>query len=132
MSGPAEPAGLPQQPRRGATGVSNPAPRSGDSPGGREIIFTKASAVRPEPIRWLWKGRVPLGALTVLAGVQGLGKSTFTAWMTARVTRGNLDGDLNGGPAAALVNTKGKFCALQHSPRFQCLSHFLRMLSRRT
>ena len=96
-----EPLGLPP-PLPKATSVSNPRPRPCASPVGREIIFTKASAVRPEPIRWLWNGRVPLGALTVLAGVQGLGKSTFTAWMTARVTRGDLDGDLNTAPAGIL------------------------------
>ncbi len=87
--------------------------------GGREITFTKASTVRPEPIRWLWDGRVPLGALTVLAGVQGLGKSTFTAWMTARVTRGGLDGDLKSAPAAVLIVTLEDHLASVVRPRLE-------------
>src|SRR3954464_12696344 len=33
--------------------------------------------VAPEAVRWLWRGRVPLGKLTVLDGDPGVGKSTL-------------------------------------------------------
>lgn len=46
---------------------------------------------------------MPLGAVTLLAGRQGLGKSTLLADITARLTRGNLTGDLHGQPTAVLI-----------------------------
>jgi hypothetical protein len=44
--------------------------------------------VAPSPIRWLWPGRIPLGALTLLAGDPGVGKSLLTLDLAARVSRG--------------------------------------------
>ena len=35
--------------------------------------------IEPEPLRWLWPGRIPLGKLTLLMGDPGLGKSLLTA-----------------------------------------------------
>ncbi len=40
------------------------------------------------PVEWLWYLRVPLGKLTVIAGVQGKGKSYLAAALAADVTRG--------------------------------------------
>jgi hypothetical protein len=72
---------------------------------GRTVTFTRASEIRYVPVRWLWRGRVPLGAVTVLAGQQGLGKSTTTIELAARLTRGELDGDLVGRPCRVLIVT---------------------------
>src|SRR5579872_438102 len=36
--------------------------------------------------RWLWEGRIPLGALTVLDGDPGMGKSFITLDLATRVT----------------------------------------------
>jgi len=44
--------------------------------------------VKPEPIRWLWPGRVPLGKLTLIVGDPGLGKSFLTLDLAARVSAG--------------------------------------------
>ena len=44
--------------------------------------------VEPEPVRWLWSGRIPLGKLASLDGDPGLGKSTLTLDIAARVTTG--------------------------------------------
>jgi len=49
--------------------------------------------------RWLWTGRLPLGELVIPAGPEKLGKSTAMLWVAARVTRGELPGDLYGQPA---------------------------------
>ncbi|MCE9590237.1 MAG: AAA family ATPase [Planctomycetes bacterium] len=46
------------------------------------------SSVPPEAVRWLWKHRIARGKLTLFAGDPGLGKSTATIDIAARVTRG--------------------------------------------
>lgn len=46
------------------------------------------SDVREEPVRWLWRGRIPLGKLTLLDGDPGLGKSHVTHDLAARITTG--------------------------------------------
>jgi hypothetical protein len=44
--------------------------------------------VAPERVAWLWQGRIPLGKVTLLEGDPGLGKSTLTLELAARVSRG--------------------------------------------
>lgn len=61
----------------------------------RRIVSTRFSDVKPLPVRWLWDRRIPLGMVTVMAGREGLGKSTFSAWIAAQVTRGTLEGDVS-------------------------------------
>lgn len=51
--------------------------------------FTALCQVDPQQIDWLWKGRVPRGMLTILAGDPGLGKSFLCAWIAARLSRGD-------------------------------------------
>ena len=50
--------------------------------------LTLLADVRPEPVRWLWPGRIPLGKLTVLDGNPGLGKSPISLDIAARVSTG--------------------------------------------
>lgn len=45
--------------------------------------------VKPERVRWLWPKRIPLGKITVLDGDPGLGKSTLTLDLAARVSTGS-------------------------------------------
>jgi AAA domain len=45
--------------------------------------------VPPERMRWLWPGRIPRGKLTVLDGDPGVGKSTITSTITAKVSTGS-------------------------------------------
>src|SRR3989338_8275154 len=44
--------------------------------------------IQPEPISWLWEGRIALGKLTLIAGDPGLGKSLLTATLAAHVSKG--------------------------------------------
>lgn len=44
--------------------------------------------VPPEPIDWLWQDRIATGKLTIFAGDPGLGKSTLTLDIAARVSTG--------------------------------------------
>lgn len=62
-----------------------------------------------EEVRWLWRGRIPLGKITVLDGDPGLGKSTVTLDIAVRLTLGKpmpdgVYGDLEG-PASVLLLT---------------------------
>lgn len=76
----------------------------GDTDAGtRHILLTTASDIRPRPVWWLWKNRLALGTLGLLAGREGAGKSTLAYWITARLTRGDLFGHYQGQPKAVLV-----------------------------
>jgi putative DNA primase/helicase len=55
---------------------------------GPELIARCAADVKPEPVEWLWPGRVALGKLTLIAGEAGLGKSQLSIAMAASVTTG--------------------------------------------
>jgi hypothetical protein len=46
------------------------------------------SDVRPKPIEFLWWPRIPVGQLTIFDGDPGLGKSTLTTDLAARVSTG--------------------------------------------
>lgn len=51
-------------------------------------VILRLSDVKPEPVAWLWPGRIALGKLTLIAGDPGLGKSFLTLDMAARVSTG--------------------------------------------
>ena len=54
-----------------------------------EVVFQKLSDSKPEPVRWLWEGRIPFGKVTILQGEPGVGKSTLAYDIAARVSRGS-------------------------------------------
>lgn len=70
---------------------------------GRRLKLTPASEIRPRPVHWLWTGRMPLGALTLCAGREGIGKSSVMYAVAAQVTRGTLPGRHHGTPRAVIV-----------------------------
>jgi hypothetical protein len=73
---------------------------------GRRAVLTTASTIRTERIHWLWSERIPRRSLVVVAGEKGLGKSTLTnAYLVARLTRGELDGEFHGRPIDVAVAT---------------------------
>jgi hypothetical protein len=53
-----------------------------------DLVVEPLSAVRPEPLRWLWPGYLPRGKLVVLDGDPGVGKSLLTIDLAARLSRG--------------------------------------------
>jgi AAA domain len=69
----------------------------------RRIVLTAASTIHPRRVKWAWDGRLALGTLGLLAGPEGLGKSTLAYWLAARITRGDLPGEYIGQPRAVLV-----------------------------
>jgi hypothetical protein len=42
----------------------------------------------PQPVRWLWQNRLPLGGITCLDGDHGLGKSLLSLQIAAAVSAG--------------------------------------------
>lgn len=69
----------------------------------RRIELTPASAIKPKRVKWLWAGRLAVGSISLLAGREGLGKSTMAYWTAARITRGELPGEHQGTPKSVLV-----------------------------
>jgi putative DNA primase/helicase len=51
-------------------------------------VVVSAADLAPMRVDWLWKGYIPRGAVTILDGDPGLGKSTLTMDLAARVSRG--------------------------------------------
>ena len=51
-------------------------------------VIVRLADVKPEPVAWLWPGRIALGTLTLIAGDPGLGKSLLTLDMASRVSTG--------------------------------------------
>lgn len=88
----------PGQPGPGASAHDPNGPDDPNGTNGRHLTVTRASTVRPRRLRWLWQRRIPVGGLTLLAGREGLGKSTVAVDLTAQVTRGQLDGEHHGRP----------------------------------
>ena len=54
---------------------------------GRLAVVSLAD-VEPQRVEWLWPGRIPLGKLSLIAGIQGLGKSFLTLDMASRISNG--------------------------------------------
>lgn len=69
----------------------------------RQVGLTPASAIKVRPVRWLWEGRVALGTLALLAGREGIGKSTLAYTVAADITRGRLAGQYAGTARAVIV-----------------------------
>ena len=63
------------------------------------MAVTLASSIKPRPVRWLWPDRIPSGALTLLAGREGIGKSLVGVHLAAQLTRGTLPGSRYGKPS---------------------------------
>ncbi len=51
-------------------------------------LITWASEIEPRNVEWLWPGRIPLGKMTLFAGLGGLGKTLSLCDIAARVSRG--------------------------------------------
>ena len=68
----------------------------------RQLGTIRAAEVTPETATFLWDGRVPLGAITIIAGPPGQGKTQWAVGACARATRGKLEGDLAERPVEAL------------------------------
>jgi AAA domain len=71
--------------------------------GGRRVQIVWANQIAPERPEWLWDRLMPVGALTLLAGREGLGKSHVAFEVAAKATLGTLPGKYEGQPRPVLV-----------------------------
>jgi hypothetical protein len=78
-----------------------PAPEE-DTPTTR-VKLTKASAIPMKGTRWVYRGRIPHGMVTLLAGREGIGKSTVSLDIAAQLTRGDLPGRFEGKPQPVII-----------------------------
>ncbi len=70
---------------------------------GRTVTLTPAATIAPARAAWLWHQRMAVGTLALIAGREGVGKSTLAYWLAAQVTRGTLPGEYQGQPRAVIV-----------------------------
>lgn len=92
--------------------ANDPRPRSSEPIG---LQAVRASEIQPEAVEWLWQDRIPVGAVTVLSGDPGLGKSLLTCDLSARLSRGKLTGQ----PAHSLLITAEDALAMTVRPRLE-------------
>lgn len=56
----------------------------------RTLVPQKFNAITPQRVEWLIDGFIPRGAITLLSGREGLGKSLLSLHWVAQLTRGEL------------------------------------------
>jgi energy-coupling factor transporter ATP-binding protein EcfA2 len=83
-------------------GIGTPPPPVVAVSNERRPVVQKASQIQLRRVRWLWHDRIPAGEITLIAGREGSGKSTFLAWLARMITRGELPGEFLGQPRAVL------------------------------
>jgi hypothetical protein len=82
-------------------------PDAHDDPTGKKLTLTPASEIEMRIPKWLWDWRIPIKAITLLAGREGIGKSTYVIHLTAQITRGTLPGRYHGKPhSVAIIATE--------------------------
>ena len=67
---------------------SQPAAAAGQAEEPVELQVVSLADVAPEPVKWLWPGKIPLGKVTVVYGAAGLGKTCWALDLAARVSAG--------------------------------------------
>jgi predicted ATP-dependent serine protease len=77
----------------------------------RRLVTIPANEVEFRRPRFLLEGRIPFGAVTIVAGEPDAGKTTLLALLGAQTTRGTIAGDL-ADPASVL------FVSTEDSPAF--------------
>lgn len=57
----------------------------------KQITVRSFAEIEDKEIKWLWYPYIPLGALTILSGAPGTGKTFFMCWLIATVSIGGFD-----------------------------------------
>lgn len=66
-------------------------------------VLERADAIAPQPVSWVWPGRIARGKTTLVAGHPGTGKSQLTCALTAAVTTGGRWPDGTTAPRGSVV-----------------------------
>jgi len=69
----------------------------------RKLKITWASEIIPKPVHWIWQDRIAEGTLALLAGREGIGKSTLAYTLVSEITRGKLKGQYHGKPKKVVI-----------------------------
>lgn len=70
---------------------------------GRRALLTSAADIQMRRVKWLWKERIALGTLSLVAGEPGMGKSTLVYWIVGQMTQGTLYGEFAGKPKDVII-----------------------------
>ncbi len=97
--------------------VSSLMPATDAATDNRSNLLVPAVAVGMENTKFLSEPEIPLGVLTIVAGVGGLGKSHYAIEVAARASRGQLRGDLYGKPVDVVIATLEDGLATTVKPR---------------
>jgi ATPase subunit of ABC transporter with duplicated ATPase domains len=84
------------EPDAAATAAFTGQPATDDGSERQRLRLTAASSIKVRPVHWRWEGRIPLGEISLLAGREGIGKSTIAYTLAAAVTKGELKGRFEG------------------------------------
>ena len=93
------------QVRAGADPAVGPPAADGAEQVTRRLVLTRASDIEPRAVLWGWEGRVPAGHVVLVPGREGIGKSLFLIDLSAKITRGTLEGCYHGEPRGVLYCT---------------------------
>lgn len=91
-------------------------------PAARQADLVCLADIEPRPIDWLWKDRLAAGALSVLSGDPGSGKTWVALAIAAALSRGREPGAPAGSsstnPCTCLYASTGNAAAELLRPRF--------------
>lgn len=96
---------------------------------GRAYVLTSAADIRTVRQPWLIPGLIPLGTITVCAGRGGAGKSSWVLERIARLTRGELVGDVREPANAIIVGPEDDWSAVMN-PRLMAAEADLERVSK--
>lgn len=78
--------------------------KADEKPAARKTLTMKrADTVKATVLRYLWEHRIPVGAMTLMPGEEGIGKTTVGVRIMADITRGRLPGEFEGQPRDVVV-----------------------------
>lgn len=72
-------------------------------PKGADLAVRTADLAVSRPPEWAWSDRIVLGALNLIVGVEGAGKGTLACWLFAKLTLGQLPGNLYSAPSTIAI-----------------------------
>lgn len=73
-------------------------PKKSEPMKSRQVVARCAADIPMKKPRWLWDMRMPNNGITLLSGREGIGKSTISYDIIAKITTGKLDGCHHGTP----------------------------------
>jgi hypothetical protein len=83
--------------------------RSGNISHESGLTVRKASIARAKPFQWAWDQRILLSYVNILMGEEGVGKGNLIAWVLARITRGELPGNLTKPRKVVVIGDEDSF-----------------------